>query len=167
MSKTKVIQSQRQPRNLKWMLTNSYFSSQKDTDPEVKSCGTKPCGTCPYLKQGKEFTFSATNETFWIKHSMNCTKMNLICVITCAGCGHNYIGEMGDVLRKWVTVHKHQIRDPHTRMLGVSILTIFWQRDRLLNSLSFRFTGFSAPPRAWERTKRGFLFWNINPFLMI
>ena len=67
MSKTKVIHSQRQPRNLKRMLTNSYFSSQKDTDPEVKICGTKWCGTCPYLKQGREFTFSATNETFRIK----------------------------------------------------------------------------------------------------
>ena len=46
--------------------------------------------------------------------------MNLIYVITCAGCGHNYIGEMGDVLRNRGTVHKQQIRDPHTRMLGVS-----------------------------------------------
>ncbi|CAH3178618.1 unnamed protein product, partial [Porites evermanni] len=113
MSKTKVIHSQRQPRNLKRMLTNSYFSRLKDTDPEVKICGTKRCGTCPYLKQGKEFTFSATNETFRIKHSMNCTSTNLIYVITCAGCGHNYIGETGDVLRNRVTVHKQQIRDPH------------------------------------------------------
>ena len=90
MSKTKVLHSQRQPRNLKRMLTNSYFFSQKDTDPGVKSCGTKRCGTCPYFKQGKEFTFS-TNETFQIKHSMNCTSTNLIYAITCAGCGHNYI----------------------------------------------------------------------------
>ena len=82
MSKTKVIHSQRQPRNLKWMLTNSYFSKQKDTNPEVKICETKRCGTCPYLKQGKELT-SATNETFRIKHSMNCTSTNLIYVITC------------------------------------------------------------------------------------
>ena len=106
MSKTKVIHSQRQPRNLKRMLTNSYFSRLKDTDPEVKICGTKRCGTCPYLKQGKEFTFSATNETFRIKHSMNCTSTNLIYVITCAGCGHNYIGETGDVLRNRVTVER-------------------------------------------------------------
>ena len=99
MSKTKVIHSQRQPRNLKRMLTNSYFSRQKDTDPDVKICETKRFRTCPYLKQVKEFTFSATNETFRIKHSMNCTSTNLICVITCAGCGHNCIGETGDVLR--------------------------------------------------------------------
>ena len=84
MSTTKVIHSQR-------LLTNSYFSSQKDTDPKAKICETKQCGICPHLKQGKEFTFSATNETFRIKHSMNCTSTNLICVITCAGCGHNYI----------------------------------------------------------------------------
>jgi len=51
---------------------------------------------------------------------MNCTSTNLIYIITCAGCGHNYKGEMGDVLRNRVTVHKQQIRDPHTRMLGVS-----------------------------------------------
>ena len=37
----------------------------------------------------------------------------------------------------------------------------------ILSLLSFRFTRFSAPPRAWEKTKRGFLFWNINPFSMI
>ena len=82
MSKTKVIHSQRQPRNLKRMLTNSYFARRNDTDPEVKICGTKRCGTCPYLKEGKEFTFSATNETFRIKHSMSCTSNNLIYVIT-------------------------------------------------------------------------------------
>ena len=84
----------RNPENLKRMLTNAYFSRLKDIDPEVKICGTKRCrdGTCPYLKQGKEFTFSATNETFRIKHSMNCTSTNLIYAITCAGCGHNYIG---------------------------------------------------------------------------
>ena len=52
MSKTKVIHSQQQPRNLKRMLTNSYFFKQKDTNPEVKICETKRCGTCPYLKQG-------------------------------------------------------------------------------------------------------------------
>jgi len=76
--------------------------------------------TCSYLKLGKEVTFSATNETFWIKHSMNCTSRNLIFTITCAGCGLNYIGETSDVLRNRVTVHKQQIRDLRMCMLGVS-----------------------------------------------
>ena len=147
MSKTKVIHSQRQPRNLKRMLTNSYFSRLKDTDPEVKICGTRRCGTCHYLKQGKQFTFSATNETFRIKHS-NCTSTNLTYAITCAGCGHNYIGETGDVLRNEVTVHKQQIRDPQTRMLGVSKHIDECAAGLTPSSPSFRFTRFSALPRA-------------------
>ena len=52
MSKTKVIHSQRQPRNLKRMLTNSYFSRLKDTDPEVKICGTKTVRSMPLFKTG-------------------------------------------------------------------------------------------------------------------
>ena len=36
MSKTTVIHSQRQPRNLKRLLRSSYFSRQKETYPEVK-----------------------------------------------------------------------------------------------------------------------------------
>ena len=120
MRRTRVIHNQPQPRNLKRMLTNSYFSRQNDTDPEGKICGTKRGGTCPFLKQGKEYTFSVTNETSRIKNSTNCTSTNLVYVITCARCGHNYIGETSDILKNRVTVHKQQIRDPHTRMLGVS-----------------------------------------------
>lgn len=165
MSKTKVIHSQRQPRNLKRMLTNSYFSRLKDTDPEVKICGTKRCGTCPYLKQGKEFTFSATNETFRIKHSMNCTSTNLIYVITCAGCGHNYIGETGDVLRNRVTVHKQQIRDPHTRMLGVSK-----HIDECAAGLTPQFTIFPfykilSPSEGMRKNKERFFILKYKPVL--
>ena len=165
MSKTKVIHSQRQPRNLKRMLTNSYFSRLKDTDPEVKICGTKRCGTCPYLKQGKEFTFSATNEIFRIKHSMNCTSTNLIYVITCAGCGHNYIGETGDVLRNRVTVHKQQIRDPHTRMLGVSK-----HIDECAAGLTPQFTIFPfykilSPSEGMRKNKERFFILKYKPVL--
>ena len=165
MSKTKVIHSQRQPRNLKRMLTNSYFSSQKDTDPEVKICGTKRCGTCPYLKQGKEFTFSATNETFRIKHSMNCTSTNLVYVITCAGCGHNYTGETGDVLRNRVTVHKQQIKDPHTRMLGVSK-----HIDECAAGLTPQFTIFPfykilSPSEVIRKNKERFFISKYKPVL--
>ena len=46
----------------------------------------------------------------------------------------NYIGETGDVLRNRGTVHKQQIRDPHTRVLGVSrhiviLIAIFYFED--------------------------------------
>ena len=38
----------------------------------------------------------------------------------CKGCGEEYIGETGNYLRKRVSVHNQQIRDPSTRMLHVS-----------------------------------------------
>ena len=46
-------------------------------------------------------------------------KKNVIYVMRCAGCSLEYIGETGN-LRKRVTVHNPQIRDPRTRILKVS-----------------------------------------------
>ena len=51
---------------------------------------------------------------------MTCEVKNVIYVMKCRGCGEEYIGETGIFLRKRVTVHNQQIRDPHTRMLRVS-----------------------------------------------
>ena len=49
---------------------------------------------------------------------MSCHVKNLNYVMRCAGCGLEYIGETGD-LRKTVTVHNQQIRDPRVRVLEV------------------------------------------------
>ena len=51
---------------------------------------------------------------------MSCDVKNVIYVMKCRGCGDEYIGETGNFLRKRVTVHNQQIRDPRTRMLKVS-----------------------------------------------
>ena len=92
---------------------------------------------------------------------MNCTSTNLIYVITCAGCGHNYIGETGDVLRNRVTVHKQQIRDPHIRMLGVSK-----HIDECAVGLTPQFTIFqvlqeSQPLRGHEKEQREVFYFEI------
>ena len=50
---------------------------------------------------------------------MSCEVINLIYVMRFAGCDLEYIGETGD-LRKRVTVHNQQIRDPRVRVLKVS-----------------------------------------------
>ena len=67
---------------------------------------------------GNSFQFEC-GTLFEIKQSMSCDVKNLIYVIRCAGCGLEYIGEMGD-LRKRVAVHNQQIRDPRVRVLKVS-----------------------------------------------
>ena len=97
---------------------------RQEESPEVKRCGDKRCGLCSennnYLKPGKEFTFAETREEFRPQNTMDCSTSNSIYVITCSGCGENYIGETGDTLRHPMTVHKLQIREPTTKKLGIS-----------------------------------------------
>ena len=44
----------------------------------------------------------------------------VVYVMKCRGCGDEYIGETGNFLRRRVTVHNQQIRDPNTRILFIS-----------------------------------------------
>ena len=51
---------------------------------------------------------------------MDCSSKNLLCVIKCEGCEENYIGQTGNDLRKRMTVHRQQIKDPSTRKIPLS-----------------------------------------------
>ena len=66
-----------------------------------------------------------------------------------------------------VKVHKQQIRDPHTCMLGVSK-----HIDECAAGLTPQFTIFLfykilSPSEVMRNNKERFLFRNINPFLII
>ena len=50
---------------------------------------------------------------------MSCDVKNVIYVMKCRGCGEEYIGETGNLLRQRVLIDNQQIRDPSTRMLKV------------------------------------------------
>ena len=73
----------------------------------------------------------------------------------------------GDVLRNRVTVHKQQIRDPHTRMLGVSK-----RIDECAAGLTPQFTIFPfykilSPSEVMTKNKERFLISKYQyPFLM-
>ena len=51
---------------------------------------------------------------------MTCVSSNILYVITCAGCGENYIGQTGDTLQHRMTVHRQQIREPKYQCTKVS-----------------------------------------------
>ena len=51
---------------------------------------------------------------------MTCEVKNVVYCMKCRGCDEEYIGETENYLRRRVTVHNQQIRDPKTRMLFVS-----------------------------------------------
>ena len=51
---------------------------------------------------------------------MDCNRRFVLCVLTCAGCGENYIGETKTELRGRMTLHRQHIRDSKYRILLAS-----------------------------------------------
>ena len=114
LSNFTMIKSKRQPNSLKRILTKAKFNH--DSEHEVKRYQRPNCGLCTHLFEGTAFEFNCGRKF----GTMTCEVRNVICVMKCRGCGEEYIGETGNYLRKRVTVHNQQIRDPSTRMLHVS-----------------------------------------------
>ena len=99
--------------SLKWNLppvTNTQWKNA--TDRTVDS-------TYIIMLEGNSLTFNC-GKRFKVHENMSCDIKNVIYAMKCRGCGEEYIGEIGNVLRKRITVHNQQIRDPRTRMLKVS-----------------------------------------------
>ena len=119
LKKTKIIKSKRQPRNLKQMLTRAKFETKDTvTNPSVKKCKDKRCGTCPYIIEGDNFTFE-NGQYFKVKCDMDCSSKNVIYVIKCSNCNLTYIGQ-STYLRARVRVHKQQISDERHCFMNVS-----------------------------------------------
>lgn len=112
-----MINSRRQPANLKKLLTKARLETNP---PTVKQCQDKRCGTCKFIITGDNFTFKGSNHPFYVKASMDCGSENLLYVLQCQGCLENYIGQTSDTLRTRMRVHKQHINTPEYRKLAVS-----------------------------------------------
>jgi hypothetical protein len=119
LQKAKIINSKRQPKSLKKILTKAKFEMCK-SEAKVSKCPDKRCGTCPYLIEAGSFTFRGQTQEFKINQSMNCGTQNLLYVIECQGCFENYIGQTSTTLRSRIRVHKQQINQPQYRNCPVS-----------------------------------------------
>ena len=117
LPKFKIIKSKRQPNNFKRLLTKAKYSNSDHQ--EVKRCQKPICGLCIQLIEGDAVEFKCGRK-FDVHECILCAVNNVLYVIKCRGCGEEYIGQNGDFLRKQITVHNQQIRDPKTRMLYVS-----------------------------------------------
>jgi len=113
-----IINSKRQPKNLKRLLTSSRFDSG-EISPSVLKCNVPRCGTCNLLIEGQTYKFKNSFE-FSVKKSMNCKSKNVIYSVICANCEDFYIGQTGDELRHRITVHRQQIKTANLRHLHVS-----------------------------------------------
>lgn len=117
LDSVKMINSKRQPPNLKKLLTRAKFETRT---PTVTRCPDKRCGTCDYLITGESYTFKGSATPFRVKMSMNCGTQNVLYVLECQGCMENYIGQTSDMLRSRMRVHKQQIKTPQYRKIPVS-----------------------------------------------
>jgi hypothetical protein len=117
MNHINLINSRRQPPNLKKLLTSAKFDSNQHI---ISRCSDKRCGTCHFLHTGQHFTFKGSQEPFYVKTSMNCGTENLLYVLQCQGCLENYIGQTSGPLRARIRVHKQHINQPQYRKIAVS-----------------------------------------------
>ena len=114
----KIIKSKRQSKSLKKLLTSAKLPTEK-TVPVVKKCGRPNCGICVYIIEGEKYEFKS-GQIFYVKNNFTCASENLIYALKCNGCKEDYIGQTGLTLRKRMTLHRQQIRDPSTRQIPVS-----------------------------------------------
>ena len=125
LENTRIIQSKRQPPNLKKILTRARFTTDpraEDQQNKVRKCSDLKCEACKELQAGSHVKLGKGNNKtpFKIKAKMDCSVRDFIYVITCNGCKEQYIGESGDTLRHRASVHRNQILHPRYRKLYVS-----------------------------------------------
>ena len=105
---TRLIRSERQPRNLGRLLQSSFFSLSR---PKwgVTRCNQKKCKACKFVQEVDSFYFHRVNINFKIRAKFTCESRNLIYVIVCHACDKYYIGSTGN-LRGRISGHKSDLK---------------------------------------------------------
>ena len=114
-----LIQSKRQPPNLKRLLTKARFDPKGDDNPIVSPCNDNRCGTCKHIFSGNEIT-SKDGTKIYTNANMNCKSSNLIYCIKCPNCEEIYIGQTGNALSERMRVHRQQVREAGYRQIPLS-----------------------------------------------
>ena len=119
LKETTIINSKRQPHNLKSILTKACFTNKNVLGGSFK-CNDQRCATCPHIKETSTINITSTGEKFVIKKPMNCKSKNVLYIITCKTCKEQYVGLTNTNLNRRMTVHREQIKHRKYRQLGVS-----------------------------------------------
>ena len=99
----------RRPKNLKDLLVRAQLTSARRETPGNFRCGSVRCKTCPILLTTDVFTSHTTGEQFKVKGRASCKSYNIIYLIQCRRCGHQYVGETGQPLHNRVNGHRFDI----------------------------------------------------------
>ena len=101
----KILNSKRQNKNLKQILTRAEFRTNKFY--QVTKCQSKKCKICEIILEGNTFKFK--EKVFIIHSNMSCNTLNCIYAIQCGGCDEYYIGETNN-FRYRTNLHKDHVR---------------------------------------------------------
>ena len=115
----KLINSKRQPANLKILPTKEEFSNE---EVGVKKCQDSRCECFELLLLSKEHALKNINKTFRLEILTYCNSLNAIYVVLCSGCLEEYIGETGvgkTRLRDRIIMYIQHIKQPERQQLRV------------------------------------------------
>jgi ABC-type multidrug transport system fused ATPase/permease subunit len=102
LKKKKIINSKRQPKNMKRFLSSKV--DFHESSPFMKKCTDKKCMTCPSLIEGTSFTFK-NGRTFTVMQDISCKINNLVYAIISSNCGELYADETKTELRTRMPIH--------------------------------------------------------------
>ena len=118
---TKIIKSQRQPKNRKRILTSSTF--EKNTTQGVTKCKNKRCKICDIIIEGKSYTLKNPETKFKINKNLSCNSKNVVYVIKCNECKEIYIGST-QALNTRTSLHWSNIKiEENRKSVQLEILT--------------------------------------------
>ena len=112
---TKIIKSQRQPKNLKRIL----ISFGENTTLGVTKCKNKRYKICNIIIEGKSYTFKNPETKFKINKNLSCNSKNIVYIIECSECQEIYVGST-QALNTRTSLHKSNIKIEANRKFNVS-----------------------------------------------
>lgn len=112
MQNRTIINSLRQPQNLRRILTSSKFKGSNSGEiKKVTKCGRPRCKLCRQIVEGIEFKLQDGRS---IKPNTNMTcKSDWVCyLLKCANCTRTYIGSTKNPLNLRINLHRDHAKNP-------------------------------------------------------
>ena len=101
------------------MVVTRQFTSTEEKQG-CFTCNASRCGICPIIQERPSITIQSTGQKFIIKKEATCRTDNVLYILTCSGCGEQYVGETCMMLTRRITLHRQHINTPQYRILGVN-----------------------------------------------
>ena len=83
------------PKNWRVLLVRAELTSNVRRTPRNWRCGDARCKTCPILMAKDEFVSHIIGKQYKVKGNICCKFSDVIYLIECKKCGHQYVGKTG------------------------------------------------------------------------